>query len=104
MYARKETEDVNSDAIVDTLSARLNMTSDNIDKTFGANTMKLEGLKKTADFACADTQDIKGKVSTLVRHCQQRISELERYSWRWNLRLDGVEELESEKEDAAENY
>lgn len=53
------------------------------------------------------TVDMKGKMCLLEKRvakeekrvdtCQQRISELERYSRRWNLRLYGVEE--SEKED-----
>ena len=72
-----------------------------------ANALKIEGLKKTIDFVCEEVKDIKGKVSTLekksvneekrVDACQQRISELERYSRRWNLRLYGV--AEGEKED-----
>lgn len=55
---------------------------------------------------CAEMKDVKGKVCDLdkkvtreegrVDNCQQRISELERYSRRWNLRLHGAEETEKE--------
>lgn len=109
MYACEDTKHVNSGDIVASLSVLINMRSDNIKKMVGANVRKIEGLKKNVDFACTEIKDMKGKVSTLekqVSHeerrlsdCQQRISELDRYSRRWNLRLYGVEELESEKED-----
>lgn len=62
--------------------------------------------KKTIDFVCAEMKDMKGEVCDLeikvtkeegrVDNCQQRISELERYSRRWNLRLHGVKETEKE--------
>ncbi len=107
MYARKDTEHINSGDIVASLSALINTRSDNIEKMVGANAMKIEGLKKTVDFAYAEIKDMKGKVSMpekrasheerRVNDCQQRFSELERYSRQWNLRLYGLEE--SEKED-----
>lgn len=106
MYARESTEHGNSSDIVTSLSALINARSDSIEKMVGDNAMKIEGLKKTIDFACAEIKDMKVKISTIekqasceekrVNVCQQRISELERYSRRWNLRLHGVGETEKE--------
>ncbi len=105
MFARDNPEHPNSSDIVASLSALINTRSDNIEKMVSANAMKIEGLKKTIDFACAEIKDMKGRVSALekrvsheeksVNDCQQRVSELERYS-RWNLRLYGVAETEKE--------
>ena len=57
----------NSGDIVASLSALINTRSDNIEKMVSANAMKIEGLKKTVDFACAEIKDMKGKVSILEK-------------------------------------
>lgn len=67
-----------------------------------ANALKIEGLKKTVDFVCAEVQDLKTNVKDvdsrikdqehLTSTWETRISDLERYSRRWNLRLFGVPE------------
>jgi hypothetical protein len=49
---------MNSD-IVATLSLLINSRSDAIDKMVGANTMVIEGLKKTVEFACGEIKDVK---------------------------------------------
>lgn len=99
-------EQTNSNDIIASLSALINTRSDNIESMVSANALKIKGLKKTIDFVCAEIKDVKNKVCTLekkmakeekrVDTCQQRVSELERYSRRWNLRLYGVEESEKE--------
>ncbi len=57
------------------------------------------------DFVCAEINDIKGKVNHFetrlnteekMGFCEQRLTDLERYSRRWNLRLQGVPEKERE--------
>ncbi len=107
MYAHSSSEQANSSDIVASLSGLINTRSDNIENMVSANALKIEGLKETVDFASAEIKDMKGKVSMLEKRvireegrmdiCQQRISELERYSRRWSLRLYVVEE--SKKED-----
>lgn len=115
MYERSNSDPVDVNEIISRLSALINTRSDNIESMVRENsnmvkenTLQIEGLKKTIDFVCAEMKDMKGKVCDLekkvtkeegrVDNCQQRISELERYSRRWNLRLHGVRE--AEKEDA----
>lgn len=99
-------EQTNTNDIIASLSALINTRSDNIESMVSANALKIEGLKKTIDFVCAEIKDVKSKVCTLevkmakeekrVDTCRQMVSELERYSRRWNLRLYGVEESEKE--------
>ncbi|KAL1276877.1 hypothetical protein QQF64_023550 [Cirrhinus molitorella] len=83
-------------------SQLINSRSDTIEKMVSANALKIEGLKKTVDFACAEINDIKSKVNHFetrltteekkMGFCEQRLTDLERYSRRWNLRLQGVTE------------
>ncbi len=67
------------------------------------NTLKIEGLKKTIDFVCAEVQDLNKNMKGLDSRLKDqecltgtwvtRISKLERYFCRrWNLRLFGVPE------------
>ncbi|KAG1931133.1 hypothetical protein F2P79_021804, partial [Pimephales promelas] len=91
----------NSD-IVDTLSTLINARSDAIEKMVGENTMKIEGLKMTIDFACREIKDVKKRVESMekcvkkeeeeVVHLKVRVTELENYSRRWNLKLFGIPE------------
>ncbi|KAG1934307.1 hypothetical protein F2P79_019917 [Pimephales promelas] len=91
----------NSD-IVDTLSTLINARSDAIEKMVGENTMKIEGLKMTIDFACREIKDVKKRVENMekcvkkeeeeVVHLKVRVTELENYSRRWNLKLFGIPE------------
>ncbi|XP_055041648.2 LINE-1 retrotransposable element ORF1 protein [Misgurnus anguillicaudatus] len=94
------------DAVISTLSQLINYRSDALEKMVGDNALKIEGLKKTVDFVCAELNDIKGKVGHVetrlnaeekkMEICETRIADLERYSRRWNLRLHGVPEKENE--------
>lgn len=102
----KADDDISS--IISTLSNLINTRSDAIEKMVSEKTLKIEGLKKTVDFVCAELNDIKGKVSHVETRLtteekkmgfgEQRLTDLERYSRRWNLRLHGV--TEKEREDA----
>ncbi len=72
----------------------------------GENSMKIEGLKLTIDFACKEIKDAKKRIDakkTKVEKClkieaevvaqlKDRITELENYSRRWNLKLHGLPE------------
>ncbi|CAL9699537.1 unnamed protein product [Knipowitschia caucasica] len=68
--------------------------------------LQISGLKKTVDFACEEIKDVKGRVGALevritkkesqIETSLQRITDLERYSRRWNLRLFGIEETLNE--------
>lgn len=99
-------DDDDSSSVVSTLSNLINNRSDTIEKMVSENALKIEGLKKTVDFVCAELNDIKSKVSHAETRlnaeekkmvfCEQRLTELERYSRRWNLRLHGVTEKERE--------
>ncbi|ROL41441.1 hypothetical protein DPX16_6839 [Anabarilius grahami] len=94
------------DAVISTLSQLINNRSDALEKMVGDNALKIEGLKKTVDFVCAELNDIKGKVGHVetrlnteekkMELCEKRIADLERYSRRWSLRLHGVPEKENE--------
>ncbi|KAL1259016.1 hypothetical protein QQF64_009593 [Cirrhinus molitorella] len=94
------------DAVISTLSQLINSRSDALEKMVGENALKIEGLKKTVDFVCAELNDIKGKVGQFearlntekkkMEQCEKRIADLERYSRRWNLRLHGISEKENE--------
>ena len=86
-------EQTNPNNIMASLSAQTNTRSDSIESTVSANALKIEGLKKTIDFVCAEIKDVKNKEKQ-ADTCQQRVSELERYSRRWNLRIHRVEESE----------
>lgn len=48
-------------AVVSTLSQLINSRSDALEKMVGDNALKIEGLKKTVDFVCAELNEIKGK-------------------------------------------
>ncbi|XP_016332521.1 uncharacterized protein LOC107680940 [Sinocyclocheilus anshuiensis] len=94
------------DSVISTLSQLINNRSDALEKMVGDNALKIEGLKKTVDYICAELNDVKGKVGHVearlsseekkMEFCETRIADLERYSRRWNLRLQGVPEKEGE--------
>lgn len=98
--------DLDSDGIVQRISVIFNTRIDSLEKSvekmISNNTLKIEGLKKTVDFACAEIREVKGKVTHIddrvnaaerkTSLLEQRITELENYSRRWNLRLYGMAE------------
>lgn len=102
----KRALDIDSADIVDKISVMFNSRIDalekNVERLISDNTLKIEGLKKTVDFACAEIKDIRGKVRHVEdRICaaekktclwEQRLVDIENYSRRWNLRLHGVAE------------
>ncbi|XP_016315473.1 uncharacterized protein LOC107668194, partial [Sinocyclocheilus anshuiensis] len=104
--SKKGKADDDSSSVVSTLSNLINTRSDTIEKMVSENALKIEGLKKTVDFVCAELNDIKGKVSHVATRlnveekkmvfCEQCLTDLERYSRRWNLCLHGVTEKERE--------
>ncbi|KAI7791750.1 hypothetical protein IRJ41_006915 [Triplophysa rosa] len=109
--AQKKGKILNSDeladsAIISTLSALINNRSDALEGMISANAIKIEELKQTIDFVCAEVKDLQKNVKDVnVRLKAQerlgganetRISDLERYSRRWNLRLFGVPETYKE--------
>lgn len=106
MYDRSNLEPSATNEIISSLSALINARSDNLESMVQENTLKIEGLKKTIDFLGAEMNDVKMKVNDLekrvtreegrVDNYQQRLDELERYSRRWNLKLQGAEETEKE--------
>ncbi|MEQ2315830.1 hypothetical protein AMECASPLE_026461 [Ameca splendens] len=106
MYERSNSDPSAKNEIIFSLSVLINSRSDNLEIMVKENTLKFQGLKKTIDFICAEMKDVKEKVSDLekevareegrVDNCQQRLAELERYSRRWNLRLQGAQETEKE--------
>lgn len=100
-------------AVISTLSKLINERADNIEKLVSVNskkidenTMKIEGIKKTLDFACSEIRDTQKKMMNVDTRLKEqartvaslltRIYELESYSRRWNLKLYGVAEDSSE--------
>lgn len=80
----------------------INTRADNLEGLINKNTLSIEGLKKSLDFAFAEVETLKvemKEVKTANEKYDQKISELqhklneaERYGRRWNLRLHGVPE------------
>lgn len=93
--------------IIGTLSQLINTRSEEIKAMVNENSMKIEGLKKSVDFAFQEIQDIKGRMNkvedchkkdqSLLSEIQKRVEENERYSRRWNLKLHGVPETVSKE-------
>lgn len=102
-------DDIGAD-IVERISlmfnARIDSLEKNVERLITDNTMKIEGLTKTVDFACAEIQDVKGQVTDVEKRIctaekkatlmEQRLLEVENYSRRWNLRLFGLGEKKGE--------
>ncbi|XP_056121133.1 uncharacterized protein LOC130099452 [Rhinichthys klamathensis goyatoka] len=95
-----------SSDIVLQLSQLINSRSDALEKLVSDNTLRIEGLKKTIDFASAEIKDIKEKSAVLEKRianndarlgsAELRIADLESYSRRWDLCLFGVPEADKE--------
>lgn len=93
-------------AMLSSISSLINERSDSLEKLVSNNAMKIEGLKKTVDFVSAEVKDMKVKVDHLasrlqlgeqrIETCETRLTDMERYSRRWNLRLRGVPEKQKE--------
>lgn len=68
------------------------------------NASHIAGLKEKLDFVCDDVKKVKTKVSQIetfetsrINLLESRITDLERYSRRWNLKLHGLSENIDEK-------
>lgn len=72
------------------------------------NSRQIEDFKESLEFICADVKEMKTKVAQCEKRIsdyqktsylqESRISQLETYSRRWNLRLFGLEEKENRDE------
>ena len=101
--AQKKTTDLD---IVATLSVLINSRSDAIEEMVRSNTLVIEGLKKTVEFACAEIKEVKGRVHVIEKRMEKveqktndyhkRVTDMEQYTRRWNLRLYGVPEVLNE--------
>ncbi|KAL1276395.1 hypothetical protein QQF64_036018 [Cirrhinus molitorella] len=94
-----------ADDIITKLSELINTRSDKPESMVAANTSHIAGLKEKLD-VCAEVNEVKTKVSLVessllkeskIGILESRITELERYSRRWNLKLHGVPENIDEK-------
>lgn len=73
-----------------------------MENLINANALKIEGLKKSIDFAFDEIKAVKTRVDTVERktnkdgativELQQHLTDTECYSRRWNLKLYGVPE------------
>ncbi|XP_016326785.1 uncharacterized protein LOC107676675 [Sinocyclocheilus anshuiensis] len=96
-----------ADDIITKLSKLINMRSDKLESMVAANTSHIAGLKEKLNSVCEDVNEVKTKVSQVessllkesnrIGVLESRITELERYSRRWNLKLHGVPENMDEK-------
>ncbi len=78
------------------------MRSDKLESMVAANTSHIAGLKEKLNSVCEDVNEVKTKVSQVessllkeskrIDVMESSITELERYSRRWNLKLQGVSE------------
>lgn len=82
--------------------AAINVRADNLAGMITRNTVSIEALKKSVDFAFAEVESLKNDMKEVKfaseRHVQQiadqqlKVNEAERYGRRWNLRLYGIPE------------
>ncbi|KAL1251868.1 hypothetical protein QQF64_019664 [Cirrhinus molitorella] len=88
-------------AMLSSISSLIDERSDSLEKLLSSNAVKIEGLKKTVGFVSAEVK-VDQLTSRLklgeqrIESCETRLSDLERYSRRWSLRLRGVPEKEKE--------
>ncbi len=78
------------------------MRSDKLESMVAVNTSHIAGLKEKLNSVCEDVNEVKTKVSQVessllkeskrIDVMESSITELERYSRRWNLKLQGVSE------------
>lgn len=83
------------------------MRSDKLESMIAINTSHIAGLKEKLDFVCDDVKKVKTRVSQIesslskeanrINVLESRITEMERYSRRWNLKLHGLPENIDEK-------
>ena len=98
--------------IVATLSELINARSNELKTLVQNNTVEITSLSGELDVICRQINEVNGKVSQLelsleeerqhVNKLESRITEMERYSRRWNLKLHGVAERVEDKDERKE--
>lgn len=108
-----DSDSAQDNVVIATLSKLINERADSIEslvninsKKIDENSLKIEGLKKTLDFACneiKDTQKVVASVNTRLKDEEikvakllTRVSDFETYSRRWNLKIYGLAEGKDE--------
>jgi len=96
-----------ADDIISKLSELINTRSDKLESMVAVNTSQIADLKEKINSVCDDVNEVKTKVSQVessllkesnrIGALESRITELERYSRRWNLKLHGLSENVDEK-------
>lgn len=91
-----------ADDIISKLSELINTRSDKLESMVAVNTSHIAGLREKLNSVCDDVNEVKTKVSQVessllkesnrIGALESRITELERYSRRWNLKLHGMSE------------
>lgn len=66
-YEHSNHDQSTTNEIISSLSVLKNTRSDNLKGTVKENLLKIEGLKKTVDYTCAEIKDVKGKVCDLEK-------------------------------------
>lgn len=85
-----------------TILTAINVRADNLEDMITKNTVSIDALKKSIDFAFAEVESLKSdmkevkaasaKYEQQIADLQQKVNEAERYGRRWNLRLHGIPE------------
>ena len=88
--------------LVSSLAQLINTRSDKLESLIMENKTVITDLKKQIQTICEDVNSVKGKVAQVKQFYHEekkrtgvletRITDLERYSRRWNLRLNGIPE------------
>lgn len=97
-----ETNVVDAPEFVSSLAQLINTRSDKLESLIQENKTGITDLKKQIHSICEDVNAVKGKVAQVeqlyheekkrIGVLETRITDLERYSRRWNLRLNGIPE------------
>lgn len=106
--SKKGKNERDSTDIVATLSELINARSDELKTLVQNNTVQISSLRVKMESVCKQVSEVKGKVSQLelavegdkkhINMLESRITEMERYSRRWNLKLHGVAERVEDKD------
>lgn len=104
---KKDKTEMAAADVIATLSQLINTRSDELKKLVEDNTVHISILTENVDAICKQMSEVKDKVSQLevafegekehVCKLDSRVTDLERYSRRWNLKLHGVDERVEDK-------
>lgn len=105
--AKKGKNEMAAADIIGTLSQLINSRSDELKRIVEDNTAHITSLRGDVEAICQQIGEVKNKVDQLdaafegekerVGKLESRITDLERYSRRWNLKLHGVTEKVEDK-------